>query len=75
MIMRKTVFTKFACLFHVIVNISFSYDCSFESSKRLKSNARIASSYQQRNFASHYILFVLLTEGATVVWAYWTVAF
>jgi len=41
----------------------------------LKSNARIASSYQQRNFASHYILFVLLTEGATVVWAYWTVAF
>jgi len=26
MIPRKTVFTKLACFFHVIVNISFSYD-------------------------------------------------
>jgi len=26
MILRKTVSTKLACLFHVIVNISFSYD-------------------------------------------------
>ena len=26
MIPRNTVFTKLACLFHIIVNISFSYD-------------------------------------------------
>jgi len=26
MILRHTIFTKLACLFHVIVNISFSYD-------------------------------------------------
>ena len=68
MILRKTVSTKVACLFRVIVNISFSYDFFYSKAANVqKSNARIASFYQQRNFASHNTEFALLTEGATVV--------
>jgi len=36
MILRKTVFTKLACFFHVIVNISVSYDLFIRKQQTFK---------------------------------------
>jgi len=43
MILRKTVFTKLACLFHVIVNISFSYHLFIRKQQTFKN--QILESY------------------------------
>jgi len=53
MILQKTVSTKLACLFHRqhFVFLRFIYS---KAAIVQKSNARIESPYQQRNFASRY---------------------
>ena len=61
MILRKTVFTKLACLFHVIVNISFSYDLFI----------RKQQTFKNQMLESHHLISSVISPATIPSSRYW----